>query len=124
MIPHDERPNSMPTRDPNNWQMTLEGLRHLLAYLPNIGAAALTFALALTRGIQRGGPFKKSFLNALTCTLLATGLFPLFTALAARYDLPLEAAFAPCVFLAVMGVDWLRAKADDLYEVFIGRWRS
>lgn len=114
----------MPTRDPNFWQALLDAMKHLADYLPNLGAAALTFALALTRGIQHGGPLKKSFLNALTCTLLATGLFPLFVALAGRYDLPLTAAFAPCVFLAVMGVEWMRTKADDLYEVLVGRWRK
>lgn len=114
----------MPTRDPNDWKQLAELLRHLPDLLPNIGAAVLTFALAFTRGLRDGGPVKKSFLNALTITLLASGLFPLFVDIAARYEWSLYTAFAPCVFIAVMGVDWLRAKADDIYELVVGRWRK
>lgn len=107
----------MPIRDPEN-------MRHLVDFLPNLFAAALTFALSFTKGLKEGGPAKKSFLNALAITLLAIGLFPLFVELAARYELPLQVAFAPCVFLAAMGVDWFRAKADDIYDVFISWLRK
>ncbi|SDF69406.1 phage holin, lambda family [Onishia taeanensis] len=110
----------MPTRDPNNWQRLIE---LCIAYAPNVLGALLTFAIALARGLQDGGPWRKALLGALVCTLLGIGLFPLFQALAVRYELPGSVAFAPCVFLAFLGTEWLRNKADDIYELIIGRWR-
>lgn len=112
----DEK-RAMQERDPEFWQRMLE-------YLPNMLAALLTFAIALFKGLQDGGPWKKALLGALVCTFLSVGLFPLFQALADRYDLAPSAAIAPCVFLGFLGTEWLRNKADDIYEIVVGRWRK
>lgn len=120
MIRRNKPRADMPTRDPSNWQRLLE---LVMLYLPNIASALLTFGVALSRGLLDGGPWRKALLGALVCTLLSVGLFPLFEALAVRYDLAESVAFAPCVFLAFLGTEWIRNKADDIYEVFVGRWR-
>lgn len=106
-----EKP-TMPHRDPNNWQW-------LLDYLSIAIASILTFAMAFIRGVHEGGSLKKSLLGAVMCTLLATPLFPVFLWIAEAQGWPPISAFPPCVFLAFLGTDWIRAKADDLYEVFI-----
>lgn len=104
-------------RDPNFWQ-------GLLDFLPITLVAILTFKMGFIRGVHEGGSLKKSLLGALMCTLLATPLFPVFLWIAESQGWPPIIAFPPCVFLAFLGTDWIRSKADDLYEVFIGRWRK
>lgn len=111
----------MPSKDPQNWRW-LADLASL--YVPHIFAALMTFAVALARGVHDGGPFKKAFLGAVICTLLTVALFPVFQWLAESRGWPIGLAMAPCVFIGFLGTEWLRTKADDLYEVFIGRWRK
>ncbi|MCG7598863.1 phage holin family protein [Halomonas sp. McH1-25] len=111
----------MPEKDPNNWQWLLDTIA---VYMPHAFAAFLTFAMALTRGMQTGGPFKKAFMGAVVCTLFAIALYPTFQWIAETRGWPPVVGFAPCVFLSFMGTDWIRIKADDIYEVFVGRWRK
>tara|TARA_R110001599_G_scaffold16988_1_gene68303 strand:+ start:2418 stop:2741 length:324 start_codon:yes stop_codon:yes gene_type:complete len=107
----------MTGRDLNFWQ-------GLLDLLPITLVAILTFTMGFIRGVHEGGSLKKSLLGALMCTLLATPLFPVFLWIAESQGWPPIIAFPPCVFLAFLGTDWIRSKADDIYEVFIGRWRK
>ncbi|MDL4861434.1 phage holin family protein [Halomonas elongata] len=108
---------SMPGRDPNNWQW-------LLDYFPHLGMAVMTFAVALARGVHEGSPMKKALLGAVVCTLLAIALYPVFLWLAESRAWPQEVAIAPCVFLGFLGTEWIRSKADDLYDVLVGRWKK
>ncbi|KAA0020736.1 hypothetical protein F0A16_02810 [Salinicola corii] len=110
---HENR--AMPGRDPNNWQP-------LLDHLPYFLVAFLTFCVALARGVHDGGPFKKAILGAVVCTLLAVALYPVFIWIADTRGWPSEVALAPCVFLGFLGTEWIRNKADDLYEIIVGRW--
>lgn len=118
--PKRKRP-IMPTRDPNNWRALLDAAAY---YLPHAGAALLTFAIAFTRGLQDGGPWRKAFLGALVCTLLTVGLYPVFVWVVEERGWPEIVALAPCVFLAFLGTEWIRNKADDLYDIVVGRWRK
>ncbi|MCD1588133.1 phage holin family protein, partial [Halomonas sp. IOP_14] len=93
-------------------------------FLPITLVAILTFTMGFIRGVHEGSSLKKSLLGALMCTLLATPLFPVFLWIAESQGWPPIIAFPPCVFLAFLGTDWIRSKADDIYEVFIGRWRK
>ena len=108
---------TMPNRDPNNWQWLLE-------YMPLALVSIVTFAMAFVRGVHEGGSFKRSLLGAVMCTLLATPLFPVFLWIAESQGWPPIIAFPPCVFLAFLGTDWMREKADGLYEIFLGFLRK
>lgn len=107
----------MPGKDPSFWQ----GLAN---YIPHGLVALATFVMAFLRAIHEGGRWQKSLLGALMCTLLAGSLYPVFLWIAETREWPSVVAFPPCVFLAALGTDWLREKADDAYEIFIGRWRK
>ncbi|MEH6641411.1 phage holin family protein [Vreelandella glaciei] len=104
--------SAMPNKDPNSWQW-------LLDYLPIAFVSILTFAMGFIRGVHEGGSLKKSLLGAVMCTLLATPLFPVFLWVAESQGWPPIIALPPCVFLAFLGTDWIRSKADELYDVFI-----
>ncbi len=117
MNPRRKEKRPMNGRDPNFWQ-------GLLDFLPITLVAILTFTMGFIRGVHEGGSLKKSLLGALMCTLPATPLFPVFLWIAESQGWPPIIAFPPCVFLAFLGTDWIRSKADDIYEVFIGRWRK
>lgn len=107
----------MPSKDPQNWQ-------GLLNMLPHFMAAFLTFCVAFVRGVHDGGPWKKAFLGALVCTLLAVALYPAFAWVASSRGWPVETAFAPCVFLGFLGTEWIRNKADDIYDILTARLRK
>lgn len=111
----EKRP--MPNRDPDNWQWLLE-------HMQIVAVSILVFAMAFVRGVHEGGSLKRSLLGAVMCTLLATPLFPVFLWLAESRGWPPLIAFPPCVFLAFLGTDWMREKADGLYEVFIGFFKK
>lgn len=107
--------NSMPGRDPNFWQM----IQH---YFPHLMVGAATFLMAFLRAIHEGGKLRQSIIGAVICTLLSGSLYPVFLWVADTQDWPSYLAFAPCVFIAFLGTDWVREKVDDIYEVFVGRW--
>lgn len=108
----------MPNKeDPGIWQAVIE-------HLPYFLVSALTFCVAFARGIHDGGPVKKAFIGAVVCTLLTIGLYPMFLWFVESKGWSSSVAVAPCVFLAYMGTDWIRIKADDIYEVLMSRWRK
>ncbi|MBE0403079.1 phage holin family protein [Halomonas citrativorans] len=103
----------MPNRDPSNW--------HWLASMtPWLLLGAATFTVGLIKALHDGGPWKKAVMTAAMGTILSLSLYPVFLWLSDYYDLPESVAMAPCVFLAFMGVEWVRNKADALYEVLLG----
>lgn len=108
--------HAMPGRDPNIWQV-------LVDYVPHLMVGVATFLMALLRAIHDGGKFKNSVVGAIICTLLAGSLYPVFLWIAETRGWPPVVAFAPCVFIAFLGTDWIREKVDGLYEIFIGRFR-
>lgn len=105
--------HTMPNRDPNNWQWLVDMTPWLLL-------GAVTFTLGMVKALHDGGPWKKAVMVATMGTILSLSLYPVFLSLAARFDQPDAVAFAPCVFLAFMGVEWVRNKADALYDVLLG----
>lgn len=109
---------TMPNRDPNNWQW-------LVNMIPWMLLSAATFTVGFITALHNGGPWTKAFMSAAVGTILSLSLYPVFLWVAAYYGLPEEVAFAPCVFLAIMGVEWVRNKADGIYEVllaFVTKW--
>lgn len=113
MTRRNKESQPMPNKDPGIWQAVIE-------HLPWFLVSALTFCVAFARGVHDGGPWKKALLGAVVCTLLAVGLYPVFLWLAESRGWPGDVAVAPCVFLGFLGTEWIRNKADDLYEVLIG----
>lgn len=103
--------------DPGIWQAAIE-------HLPWFLVSALTFLIAFARGIHDGGPWKKSLIGAIVCTLLTVGLWPAFSWYVESKGWPVVVAVIPCVFIAYMGTDWIRKKADELYDVLIGRLKK
>lgn len=120
MTKHIKEKRPMPNRDPNNWQW-------LVDFSPWLLLTTATFTLGLVKTLHDGGPWKKALMVAVMGTILSLSLYPVFFWLAVHYELP-EAttlAMAPCVFLSFMGVEWVRNKADALYEVllaFVSKW--
>lgn len=109
---------TMPNRDPNNWQWLVNMIPYLLL-------SAATFTVGFITVLHNGGPWTKALMSATVGTILSLSLYPVFLWVAAYYQLPEEMAFAPCVFLSIMGVEWVRNKADGLYEVlvaFVTKW--
>lgn len=119
MTKRTKEKRTMPGKDPGFWQGLIESLPRLVEYLPITLLAMVTFAMGFIRGVHEGGGIKSSLLGAAMCTLLATPLFPVFVWLAESRGWPPMAAFPPCVFLAFLGTDWIREKADGVYDVFI-----
>lgn len=107
----------MPNRDPSFWQS-------LAAFIPHTLVALTTFAMAFLRVLHDGGKRRRALIEAAMCTLLALPLYPVFLWLADASGLPTAAALPPCTFIGALGMVWLRDKANDTYEVFIGRWRK
>lgn len=116
MKPRRKENPVMPNRDPNNWQW----LVNIIPYLMLSGA---TFTVGLVKALHDGGPWKKALMVAAMGTILSLSLYPVFLWLAVYYTVPEEhataVAMAPCVFLAFMGVEWVRNKADGLYDILI-----
>ena len=115
---------TMPNRDPNNWQW-------LVDLSPWLLLSAATFTVGLVKALHDGGPWKKALMVATMGTILSLSLYPVFLWLAVwlaeTYSLPdaQGIAMAPCVFVSFMGVEWVRNKADGLYEVllaFVKKW--
>lgn len=111
---------TMPNRDPNNWKW-------LVDLSPWLLLSAATFTVGFVKALHDGGPWKKALMAATIGTILSLSLYAAFLWLADFYSLPDAEgiAMAPCVFLAFMGVEWVRNKADGLYEVlvaFITKW--
>lgn len=110
--------HAMPNRDPNNWQW-------LVNMIPWMLLSAATFTAGFIMALHNGGPWTKALMSATVGTILSLSLYPVFLWLADYYGLPETVAFAPCVFLAIMGVEWVRNKADGIYEVllaFMKKW--
>lgn len=109
---------TMPNRDPNNWQW-------LVNMIPWLLLSAATFTVGFITALHNGGPWTKAFMSATVGTILSLSLYPVFLWIADSYNLPDEVAFAPCVFLSIMGVEWVRNKADGIYELllaFVKKW--
>lgn len=116
----EKRP--MPNKDPNNWQW-------LVDMIPWALLTTATFSVGLIKALHDGGPWRKAVMVAAMGTILSLSLYPVFLWLAVYYSLPEEhteaVAMAPCVFLSFMGVEWVRNKADSLYDVllaFVKKW--
>lgn len=107
----------MPNRDPNNWQW-------LVSMIPYLLLSAATFTVGFVTVLHNGGPWRKALMSATVGTILSLSLYPGFLWLAEYYGLPDHFAFAACVFISIMGLEWIRAKADGLYEVLIGFLRK
>lgn len=106
---------NMPGRDPNIWQLIQD-------YFPHLMVGAATFVMALLRAIQEGSRIWQSIIGALVCTLLSGSLYPVFLWIAESQGWPSVFAFAPCVFIAFLGTDWVREKVDELYDALVGRF--
>lgn len=113
---HNEKP-TMDNRDPSSWQWLMDAL----PYLP---LAIVTFLVGFVKVLHDGGAWPKALMSATLGTLITLPLYPVFIWIAESRDWPAEAAFAACTFVAFMGVEWIRNKADGLYEMLIGRWRK
>lgn len=109
--------STMLNRDPNNWQW-------LVNIMPYLLLSAASFTIGFISVLHNGGPWPKALMSSTVGTILSVSLYPVLLWVSVKYQLPGVSAFAVCVFLAFMGVEWIRNKADDLYEVFIGRWRK
>ncbi len=107
----------MLNRDPSSWQW-------LVNIMPYLLLSVATFAVGFITVLHNGGPWIKALMSATVGTILSVSLYPVLLWIAIQYQLPGVSAFSVCVFLAIMGVEWIRNKADDLYEVVIGRWRK
>ncbi len=107
----------MLNRDPNI-------LQWLVNILPYLLLSAATFIAGFITVLQNGGPWPKALMSSTVGTILSVSLYPVFLWISIQYQMPKVSAFAVCVFLAIMGVEWIRNKADDIYEVVIGRWRK
>ncbi|WP_311949268.1 phage holin family protein [Halomonas piscis] len=105
----------MPGRDPNIWTLIQENFPHLM-----VGVA--TFLMALLRAIQDGGKIRHAVTGAMICTLLSGSLYPVFLWIAESRGWPPTVAFAPCVFLAFLGTDWIRERVDGLYDALVKRF--
>ena len=108
---------AMPNRDPSNWQW-------LVNMIPWLLLSAATFTVGLIKALHDGGPWKQALMVATMGTILSLSLYPVFLWLSSYYDLPEAVAMAPCVFLAFMGVEWVRNKADALYDVLLGFFKK
>ncbi|MFK4017275.1 phage holin, lambda family [Cobetia marina] len=108
-------PPTMPHRDPSTWQALLAWLT---PYLATIYAAALSFVIALLRGLHAGGPVYKSVLEAGMVGGLTLTLKPLLDW--GGLDPDMAVFFGG--FIAFLGVEWLRAKSDALFDKVVGRW--
>ena len=117
MSKHTKEKRPMPNRDPNNWQWLVDAI-------PYLSLTLVTFVAGFVSVLHNGGAWPKALMAATLGTLYAVPLYPVFLWTAERYSLPDEAAFAACVFLAIMGVEWVRNKADGLYEVLLGFFRK
>lgn len=117
MKPRRKEKPAMPNRDPNNWQW-------LVDMIPWALLTIATFSVGLIKALHDGGPWKKALMTAALGTILSLSLYPVFLWLASHYRIPESLAFAPCVFLAFMGVEWIRNKADALYDVLLGFFRK
>ncbi|RUR43353.1 phage holin family protein [Vreelandella populi] len=112
MSKRSKEKRTMPNRDPNNWQW-------LVNVIPYLMLSAATFTVGFVSVLHNGGPWTRALMSATMGTILSLSLYPVFLWVAAYYELPEVFAFAPCVFLSIMGVEWVRSKADGLYDVFI-----
>ncbi|UTV87518.1 phage holin, lambda family [Cobetia amphilecti] len=114
---HDDHhePANMPHRDPSTWQMLLEWLQ---PYQANLYAAGLSFVIALLRGLHAGGRFYKSVLEATLVGGLTLALKPLLD----WGGLDQDMAVAIGAAIAFLGVEWLRAKSDAIFDRMLGRW--
>lgn len=107
----------MLNRDPSNWQW-------LVNIMPYLLLSAASFIVGFISVLHNGGPWPKALMSSTVGTILSVSLYPVLLWVSLKYQLPGVSAFAVCVFLAFMGGEWIRNKADDLYEVVIGRWRK
>ncbi|MBR2512746.1 MAG: phage holin family protein [Halomonas sp.] len=118
MSPRRKENCPMPNRDPSNWKW-------LVDMMPWLQLTAATFTVGFITVLHNGGPWTKALMSATVGTILSLSQYPVFLWLADYYGLPDAVAIAPCVFLSIMGVEWVRNKADALYEVllaFVKKW--
>lgn len=101
----------MPWKQPDLWQALCSWFIEY-AYAPT-----LAFAIAVVRGIYSGGKPMKTILEGVMIGLVTLGIVPLLQYL----SLPPDMAVFAGSFLAFVGVEWVRARIDEVARRWIDR---